>query len=114
MLEENEIYEDPTDALSVCRSAVDQAQYLIRENASSRLLCAISFQNAPIGEVGINGVQVDVLLAICSDRLRGLNTGVNASPFNALALHHIDAAAIMLENRTIDRIERNVEGTNKP
>jgi len=38
----------------------------------------ILFQNGPIGEVGVNGVTNEALLAIVADRLRGFQGGPTA------------------------------------
>ena len=70
----------------------------------------VLFQNGPIGEVGVNGVTQEVLLAIVIDRLRSFQAGPFSSRENALALTKCEEALHWLQQRTIDRMRRGVEG----
>jgi hypothetical protein len=72
----------------------------------------ILFQNGPIGEVGVNGVTHEVLLAIVADRLRSFQAGPYSSRENALALTKIEEAQQWLQSRTLARMRRGVEGTH--
>lgn len=74
----------------------------------------ISFQNGPINEVGIgvNGLTHEVLLAIVADRLRSFQKGPYSCKANACALTHIEEAQHWLQQRTIERMRRGVEGTH--
>lgn len=72
----------------------------------------ILFQNGPINEVGVNGLTHEVLLAIVADRLRSFQQGPFACKANACALTHIEEATHWLQQRTIDRMRRGVEGTH--
>lgn len=76
-------------------------------------LCKMNFQNGPIQEVGVNGVQQEDLLAIVIDRLSAFQAGPFANKYNAEALEHSRLALKALQQRTIDRIARGVEGVNK-
>ena len=73
----------------------------------------ILFQNGPIGEVGVNGVTQEVLLAIVIDRLRSFQSGPFSSRENALALTKCEEALHWLQQRTLDRMRRGVEGLTK-
>jgi hypothetical protein len=73
---------------------------------------ALRFQNGPIGEVGVNGVTHEVLLAILIDRLQGAQKSKYACRENALALTKLEEAAQWLEARTKARVARGVEGTH--
>jgi len=73
----------------------------------------ISFQNGPIGEFGVNGITQEVLLAIVIDRLRSFQKGPFSSKENACALTHVEEALHWLQQRTIDRMRRGVEGTHQ-
>lgn len=73
----------------------------------------ILFQNGPVNEAGINGVTQEVLLAIVADRLRSFQAGPFASKANACALTHVEEALHWLQQRTIERLRRGVEGTSK-
>lgn len=75
----------------------------------------ISFQNGPISEegVGVNGLTHEVLLAIVADRLRGFQSGPYACKANEQALTKLEEAQHWLQQRTLERMRRGVEGTHK-
>lgn len=73
-------------------------------------LAVIKFQNGPIAEHGINGVTQEILLAIVIDRLRSFQSGPFSSRENALALTKCEEALHWLQQRTLDRMRRGVEG----
>lgn len=75
-------------------------------------LIVLSFQKGPIGEVGVNGVTHEVLLAVLADRMRGFQAGPFACEANASALAHIEEAQRALQQRTLERMRRGVEGTH--
>ncbi len=72
----------------------------------------ILFQNGPINEAGVNGLTHEVLLAIVADRLRSFQKGPFSCKANACALTHIEEAQHWLQQRTIERMRRGVEGTH--
>jgi hypothetical protein len=72
----------------------------------------ILFQNGAIPEAGVNGVTQEVLLAIVADRLRSFQAGPFACRENALALTKIEEAQHWLQQRTLARMRRGVEGTH--
>jgi len=74
----------------------------------------IHFQQGPRGEVGINGVTNEQLLAVVIDRLEGFQTSRFACFENANALEHARKALDYLNRRTRARLARGVEGTNIP
>lgn len=73
----------------------------------------IKFQNGPINEVGVNGLTHEVLLAIVADRLRSFQAGPFSCKANACALTHIEEAMHWLQQRTLERMRRGVEGTHQ-
>jgi hypothetical protein len=75
----------------------------------------IGFQDGPINEDGngVNGLTHEVLLAILADRMRGFQRGPYACKANACALTHIEEAQHWLQQRTLERMRRGVEGTHK-
>jgi hypothetical protein len=73
----------------------------------------ILFQNGPIADAGVNGLTHEVLLAIVADRLRSFQKGLYSCKANACALTHIEEAQHWLQQRTIERMRRGVEGTHK-
>ena len=72
----------------------------------------ILFQNGPIPEAGVNGITHEALLAIVADRLRSFQKGLYRCKANACALPHIEEAQHWLQQRTIERMRRGVEGTH--
>jgi hypothetical protein len=87
-------------------------------NASTNTLnvnTEIHFQNGPINVEGngVNGLTHEVLLAIVADRLRSFQKGPYSCKANACALTHIEEAQHWLQQRTIERMRRGVEGTHK-
>lgn len=72
----------------------------------------ILFQNGPISVDGngVNGVTHEVLLAIVADRLRSFQAGPYSCKANACALTHIEEAQHWLQQRTLERMRRGVEG----
>lgn len=75
--------------------------------------CTFLFQNGPIGEMGVNGITHEALLAILIDRMEGLQQGAYACRENALALTKMQEALFWLQARTAARVARGVEGTHK-
>ncbi|HXJ72799.1 MAG TPA: ABC transporter ATPase [Candidatus Dormibacteraeota bacterium] len=73
----------------------------------------LAFQNGPINENGVNGITQEVLLEIVADRLRSFQAGPYASRHNALALTKIEEAQHWLHARTLERVQRGVEGTSQ-
>lgn len=73
----------------------------------------VLFQQGPIAEVGVNGVTHEALLAILADRLQAFQDGPFANEFNASALDHIRKAMGALKARTLERMQRGVEGTHQ-
>lgn len=80
------------------------------ETAGVDPLMTVQFQNGPIAENGINGVTQEILLAIVIDRLRSFQSGPFSSRENALALTKCEEALHWLQQRTLDRMRRGVEG----
>lgn len=60
-----------------------------------------------------NGIFMEDLLLMCSDRLQHFQSGEYACDENQKALEHIDAALMFLNKRTLDREKRGVLGSNK-
>jgi hypothetical protein len=90
---------EPASAVVGCQSSYDSATIL--------------FQNGPISEKGVNGITQEVLLAIVADRLRSFQAGPFACRENALALTKIEEAQHWLQQRTLSRMRRGVEGTHE-
>ena len=78
---------------------------------------AISWQRGPLGRGGErlepNGAFVEDVIAAAKDRLEFYQESRFASPYNAVALEHLRMALESLNQRTLDREKRDVEGTLK-
>jgi len=77
-------------------------------------MATILFQHGPISEdgVGVNGLTHEALLDILADRLRAFQKGPYACKENACALTHLEEAMHWLQQRTLKRMRRGVEGTH--
>lgn len=73
----------------------------------------IKFQEGPIKENEINGCQIEDVIGVLIDRLKGFQAGEYSCRENALAITKLEEARMWLNERTRDRIKRNVEGYNK-
>jgi len=60
---------------------------------------------------GNDTLTITVLAVLC-DRLRGFQAGQYACKANACALTHLEEAQHWLQQRTIERMRRGVEGTH--
>lgn len=102
----NHAYKVSGFELSTNKSAGDG----VLQNTSKEVV--IYFQNGPIPENGVNGLTQEVLLSIVADRLRSFQAGPFSCKANACALTHIEEAQHWLQQRTIERMRRGVEGTH--
>lgn len=73
----------------------------------------VLFQNGPIGEVGVNGITHEALLAILVDRLSSFQEGKFACDENRVALEYLHAAQRFLKMRTSRRMQDGTEGTHR-
>lgn len=73
---------------------------------------AFTLQNGPIKEVGVNGCQVTDVIAVAKRIIEELNKNFPCRE-NAMTITKLDEALMWQSKRTIDRIERGVEGTSK-
>lgn len=72
---------------------------------------ALSFQQGPIPNHGVNGVTNESILAVLIHRTTILDEQFPSS-FNKEAIEHMKKALQSFENRTKNRINRGVEGKN--
>jgi len=72
----------------------------------------IDFQNGPIGEVGVNGCQVEDVIDAAIHRLQELNAPPHNNRETSLAITALEQAKLWLIKRTMDREARGVEGTS--
>jgi len=92
-------------------NACHKYEIVLAENRN-QIAGVVNFQNGPIQESGVNGIQNEDLLAIVIDRLQGFQSGQYACERNEKALTSCLDALKNLEERTAERKARNVEGKN--
>lgn len=73
---------------------------------------ALTMQNGPIKENGVNGCQVDTIIATALAIVKGLNAKF-PSTYNEQAASHLTAAYNLMKDRKKDRESRGVEGKNE-
>ena len=83
----------------------------IRVNHTDNTI-TFKIQDGPIKENGVNGCQVDTIIAASMAIIKGLN-GQFPCRENSLAVTKLQEALLWLEERKRDRIKRGVEGLNK-
>ena len=74
----------------------------------------LKFQHGPVKEKGINGITNEQLLSVLIDRMEGFQSSRFSCRENAIVLTHLQDAAHWLNHRTVARLNRGVEGENKP
>lgn len=91
------------------------SQYDVSGYGASFSRSLIIFQNGPVDGDGngVNGITHEALLAIVADRLRSFQAGPYSCKANACALTHIEEAQHWLQQRTLERMRRGVEGTHE-
>lgn len=73
----------------------------------------IHFQEGPIKECGVNGVNNEDLIAMIICRLEHFQKSEFACRENALAITKLEESLLWLRKRTMGRERRNVEGTHE-
>lgn len=73
---------------------------------------AFQIQKGAIKEVGVNGCQINEVVAIAKLIIEGLNAKFPCRE-NSMAITKLDEALMWLDKRTKDREERGVEGESK-
>lgn len=96
---------------------VDRRGYLFSEgeciiaNIDDNVL-AFKIQNGPIKEFGVNGCQVDEIIAVARHMILGLHNQL-PSLHNKKAMDALSLALFHLTCRKNERVSRNVEGTSQ-
>ena len=73
----------------------------------------LHFQNGPVREHGVNGVQIDDVLKVCLARLKMLNKSFPCRE-NSLSITNLQLAIMWQQERTAKRTSQGVEGYDKP
>jgi hypothetical protein len=114
MCEEKSIYNDGTLEARVVEPGHNYCVNCLWEDDGqvfTDYMASLEFQNGPVNEAGINGIQNEPVIAILIDRLKFLDSKF-PSYHNKMAIISLESALQHLINRTKDRIERGVEGVN--
>ena len=80
--------------------------------SESDVLAKIHFQEGPIKECGVNGVNNEDLLIMVIRRLEGFQNSEFKCRENACAITKLEEALMWLRKRTTGRENRGVEGTH--
>lgn len=83
------------------------------DGAAFECLAKIDFQEGPIKENGVNGVNNEDLIAMVITRLEGFQNSEFNCRDNAIAITHLEDALLRLRKRTMGRENRGVEGTHQ-
>lgn len=94
-------------------SATNPSDPFVERHGASARHSTVLFQHGPIGEVGVNGVTQEALLAIVIDRLQCFQRGPYACRENSIAMYYCEEALYWLKYRTESRVARGVEGTHE-
>ena len=73
---------------------------------------SFTIQDGPVKENGVNGCQVDTIIAAALHIVAGLNESFPCHE-NAMTVSKLDEALMWLRKRKTDREKRGVEGFNK-
>ncbi len=106
-----DISADPRDAENGNASHEYKLYYI--DQSEKACVQQLSFQHGPIGEVGVNGVTNEALLAIIIDRMQGFQSSKWSCRENAIVLTKLQEAMMWLQERTRERQNRGVEGTSQ-
>ncbi len=74
---------------------------------------SIKLQDGPVGEVGVNGAQIDEVIFWCHERLTEFYQRL-PDQHTDNAIEFLELAVIELNERRKDRTARGVEGTSQP
>jgi len=89
-------------------------KYTPQATANRSQFISVQFQEGPIPEVGVNGCHIEDVIQVAIDRIRSLNVPPLNCRENSLAITHLEEAQNWLMRRTLDRVNRSVEGSMQP
>lgn len=85
---------------------------VVKADDENTELAHIHFQQGPIKENGVNGVANEDLIVMVIRRLQEFQNSEYKCRENALAITKLEEALLWLRYRTMEREQRNVEGTS--
>jgi hypothetical protein len=98
-------------ALELLKDYTPYVKDFIKVNPIDMTVC-FKIQSKPIGEVGIDGVQVVDLIAYSKHLIASLNT-TTPCPYNEISIRHLEEVLEVQRQRIVERSLRGVEGTPK-
>lgn len=84
----------------------------VRDWTHGEILGKVDFQEGPIKEKGVNGVNNEDLIAMVICRLEHFNNSEFKCRENAVAITKLEESLLWLRKRTMGREKRGVEGTH--
>ena len=81
-------------------------------NPETDLLAKIHFQEGPIKEQGVNGINNEDAIVMVIRRLQGFQDSPFSCRENAMAITKLEEALMWLRKRTMNREKREVVGTS--
>lgn len=85
---------------------------VVKTESPDEVIGEVHFQEGPIKEVGINGVNNEDLIAMVIARLQSFQKTEYSCKENAMAITKLEEAQLWLRARTMGREKRGVEGTH--
>lgn len=86
--------------------------FLVKDVNTDEIIGRVDFQEGPINEVGINGVNNEDLILMVLTRLQSFQGSEYACRENAVAITKLEESLMWLRKRTQERELRGVEGTS--
>ena len=71
-----------------------------------------TIQSGPVKEFGVNGCQIDDVIAWAKAKIEGFNSAFPCRE-NSMVITKLDEALLWLHKRKADREKRSVEGTSQ-
>lgn len=81
-------------------------------NPETDLLARVHFQEGPIKEKGVNGINNEDAIVMVIRRLQGFQDSPFSCRENAMAITKLEEALMWLRKRTMNREKREVVGTS--
>lgn len=85
---------------------------VVKADSTDEVIADIHFQEGPIKECGVNGVNNEDLINMVVCRLQSFQDSEFKCKENACAITKLEEALLWLRKRTMGREQRGVEGTH--
>lgn len=98
--------------MALGKNSKTPTRFFIKNALTGDTLTELIFQDGPIKEYDINGVQNEDLIVCLLTRLNAFQNGPFKCRENELAINNLEKALMWLKSRTEERKSRKVEGLN--